>query len=365
MLRRCWLSALLVMVAAEAVLGQNYAPPPTLPVAAPPAAPPAHNYPPGVVDVTPPESIHHQPPTMSYLERTNCCPPQLPSFLVSVEYLLVRPRRSDLDYAVVDPRNNLVPEGSAAGLEWQTNSGLRVGFTWRPNGGLNDISFTYTYVYSNDDGGVTRPVGGVVYPLLTRPGLIDEVQTATAFSSLNYNVFDIDVGRRIIIDECFNARVFAGSRIADIGQVFEASYDGIDANQAQSRFRSTMSGGGLTFGGEARWLLGNSLSAYGRGRGSLIVADYHTCVRETDFAGNVLLTDASDSFVKVVPVLDLGVGLSYRRRNWHASLGYELTQWFNQSESITFLDDFAEGKRFRRMTDLSLEAITFQVGVEY
>jgi len=336
--------------------------------------PAPQNYPPGVIDVTPvpvrplpttPVQPPIPPQTYSTIDTTTCSPPPLPSFLVSVEYLLVRPRRADLEYAGVDHRNNLIPEGHTASLNWDTRSGFRFGFLWRPLGGPNDLAFTYTYVYSNDSEGISAPNGGVLFPLLTRPGRIDEVRTATAFSSLNYNVFDIDFGRRIVSDDCFYARVFAGARIADIGQVLEATYDGLDAHQAMARHRTQMDGGGLTAGGEARWLFANGWSAYGRGRGSLVVADYNVCAHESDFAGNVLVTDVNDSFTKVVPVLDLGVGITWRRRNWHASLGYEISHWFNQAETITFLDDFSEGKRVRRTADLSLEAITFQLGLEF
>lgn len=323
-------------------------------------APP--KYPPGVVDVTP-EPV--QAPSPQGRIELAPCPEPLPTFLVSVEYLLVRPRRSDLDYAAFDPRNNLIPEGKSAHLEWETRSGVRLGFIWRPRGGPNDVSFTYTYVYSSDSGSVAAPAGGILFPALTRPGIIDEALTADAFSSINYNVFDIDVGRSIVFDDCFQSRVFTGVRLADIGQVLQASYDGRDANQAMARHQVLMDGGGLTAGGEARWAFSNQFSAYGRGRGSLLVADYRVSARETDFAGNILISDVNDCFMKVVPVLDLGIGLTWRRRNWHASLGYEITQWFSQTESITFLDDFSEGKRGRRTSDLSFEAITFQIGLEF
>jgi hypothetical protein len=358
MLRR-WFSAAILMSVGSA-MAQS-------PVAAPPVAPapggthlppPASHYPPGVVDVTP----EVMPPPSVQIVPAN--EPVLP-FVASFEYLLLRPTRRDLDYALVDPKNDFIPQGSTAGLDWRTDSGFRIGFTWRPRGGNTDVSFTYLYAYSQDSATIGAPQGGLLYPTLTRPGVIDTASTATAFSSFNFNVFDIDLGRTVHLDESFDARMFIGSRTANIGQVLEATYNGLDANQASTRQRLTMDAGGLSLGGEGRWRLGGAWSAYARGRGSLLVADYCLHHTETNFAGNVLVTDISDNFTKVVPVLDIATGLTWTRRNFHFSLGYELSHWFNQVESVSFLDDFAEGKRTRKVSDLSMEAVTFRFGLDF
>jgi len=288
-----------------------------------------------------------------------------PAFLVSVEYLLVRPRRSDLDYAVIDPADDIVPQGQSASLAWETRSGLRANLRYRPGGGPNDVGFTYTYVYSTDAGSVTAPDGGLLYATLTRPGTNDEAAAAAASTSLNYNVFDIDVGHTFGEAGCFQSRVFSGVRMAIINQVLEASYDGRDANQAFAAQRCNMDGAGLTAGGEAHWAIGQGLTAYGKGRGSLVVGDYRVSSQQTDFAGNLVLADAAEKFCRVVPVIDLGAGVSYRFRGVRASVGYEITHWFNQVEGVTFLDDFSEGQRARKVSDLSLEAIVFGLSFEF
>lgn len=342
----------------RAATGQAPAPEP-LPMAAPPQ--PAHQYPPGVVDVTPEAMPAASAAPQCYFVPANDA---VTPFVATAEYLLIRPSRPDLGYAIVDPNRNLIPEGSIANLEWQTRSGLRVGFLWRPRHGSTDLGFTYTYAYSQGSANLTAPAGGVLFPALTRPGLIDQALTAQAFSNIVFNVFDIDVGRRFCGDQT-EYRVFTGVRMVDIGQLFSTTFDGLDAHQAIASNRSCMQGGGLTLGGEARWRFSHSFGAFARGRGSLVVGDYCVSAFESDFAGNVINTDVTDHFMKTVPVLDLAAGLSWQRRNWRASVGYELSQWFNQTESITFLDDFATGKYIRRQSDLSFEAITFQLAVEF
>lgn len=345
------LACVVLAIAFEAVHAQE----PGRPVPAPPAPSPGV----AVVDMTPVEGWngHAETACMPGCERG-------PTFLVHVEYLLVRPRRTDLDFAVVDPADDIIPQGRLTSLNWETRSGLRADLRYRPDGGPNDVGLTYTYVYSKDSGSVTAPPGGLIYPTLTRPGTVDQANTASAAASLNFNVFDVDVGHSFGSD-CFQSRVFSGVRMAIIHQVLEATYDGLEANQAFAQQRCNMDGGGLTAGGEARWALGRGLSAYGKGRGSLVVGDYRVSNTQTDFAGNVLLADASDKFMRVVPVLDLGAGLSYKFRSVRASVGYEISHWFNQVEGITFLDDFAEGKRARKVSDLSLEAIVFGLSFDF
>src|SRR5262245_19087316 len=115
----------------------------TLPAAAPPLA---TSLPPGVVDVTPeviPGPATSQP--NCYFLPSNDCPAP---FVIWGEYLLLRPYRRDLDFAIVDPNNNLAPEGRIASLDWETRNGVRAGFTWRPRDAATDLAFTYLYAYS-------------------------------------------------------------------------------------------------------------------------------------------------------------------------------------------------------------------------
>lgn len=319
---------------------------------APPVEPPS--YPPGVVDVTPSEL-----PPRSYC--TDCQMPDSPTpFIISAEYLLVRPRRRDLDFALVDPSNNLAPEGHPASLEWNTRSGLRAGVLWRPRGQLTDIAFTYTYIFSSDDRAVGAPANGVLYAQLTRPGRVDEVNVASASSSLRFNVFDLDFGRTMLFHDGPSARAFMGVRNALVDQSIEAFYDGRDAAQARVRDFCNMDAGGLTFGAESEWSLGGRFSAFGKVRGSILIGEYRVGHRETNFGGNLVNADVHDHFFKPLPTLDMSLGLGYSWKHVRTSIGYELSHWFNQVEGIGFADDFSEGKRFRKQSDLGLEAVFFR-----
>ena len=96
--------------------------PPPAPVTVPP--------PPNVVDLTPPE-LAHKSTFESNPEGCKDGECAKPAFLTSVEYLLIRPRRRGNDYAIVDPTDNLTPEGKIKSVGYETDSGLRASVGYR------------------------------------------------------------------------------------------------------------------------------------------------------------------------------------------------------------------------------------------
>lgn len=330
-------------------------------VAQKPPASPSGDAPPPVVDLTPPEL----PGRRITISEVVPGPNNTRQILTSVEYLLVRPRRRDLDYALVDPLDDLAPEGRVKSVNWDTSSGLRAGIGYRPADSPWDVMFTYTSIHSGDDRRAAAPTGGVLYPTLTRPGLVDRAAFAAAGSSVTFNVYDLEAGRRFQVDDSFAFRLSGGTRWATVDQSLQAFYFGGDADGARVRSRIEFDGAGLTMGGQGDWILGRGFRLFGRARGSLLVGDFCTRVRETNHAGLTLNADVRDHSVETVPVLELATGVSWEYRNFKASIGYEIANWFNLADSPTFVDDFAEGKLGRRRSDVSLEGIFFQLGLAY
>src|SRR5262249_26412402 len=140
------------------------------------SVPPPSPVPPPVVDLTPAE-IPGRQVTISEIVPGPSSPRAI---LTSAEYLLVRPRRRDLDFALVDPFDAFTPEGKLKSVEWPTVSGLRAGIGYRPADSCWETMFTYMYLHSGDDRGAAAPPGGVLYPTLTRPGIVDRALTANA-----------------------------------------------------------------------------------------------------------------------------------------------------------------------------------------
>lgn len=378
---RPWVGAFAAVLAlAESGLAQYAPPPPPPPTARPPAALPPANLSPGagmpsdagpphgapmppVADLTPPEFLNHPPATHSCDGCRACDSPA--EWLFSAEYLLVRPRRRPDDFAIVDPVDNLTPQGSVEGATFSMSSGLRAAVGYKMAGSPWETWFTYTYVGGSGDRTVVAPPGGVIYPTLTRPGLVDNANIATGSSNLNYNLYDLDAARRVTGDESFCLRMSFGSRAATINQTISGLYDGRDANRTLASSRVEFDGGGPTVGGEARWLLPCGFQLFGRAKGGLIVGKVTNTVSEFDNGGATTNALVRESYYTTIPVLEMGTGISWEYRNLRLSAGYEVANWFNLIDSPTFINDFAEGKIGRRHGDLTLEGLFVQLGVAY
>jgi hypothetical protein len=207
--------------------------------------------------------------------------------------------------------------------------------------------------------------GQTLFPTMTRPGLTDTVLTASASAALNYNLFDVQLGRRFQIDDHFAMRGYAGFRFADITQTMNAGYNGLDANQAAVSTRSSFNGFGPILGGEA--ILGGwrGFHAYARFTGGLISGTSANSLVETNDGGNTLYANVPYNVEKVVPVATLAIGGGWQYRSVSLRFGYEVTQWFGLTERVRFTDDVSQGAFISRPGNLSLNGLFIQLGYVY
>lgn len=283
----------------------------------------------------------------------------------SAEFLLMRPRQRGLDYAIVDPKNDLVPQGNLQSARFEMNSGLRVGLGYRVPDSCWEVGFTYTYLHSQGHSGAAAPDGGLLYPELTRPGLTDSALTAIANARLGYNVFDLEFARTIDVDEWMQVRLFSGIRFASIQQTLSARYDGMLADSAFAQSRSNFDGAGPMFGAETRWRLRPGLSLFGRLSGGLIYGNVRSSLTETNNGGATLYADIADRNRQIVPVVGMGLGVAWEYRGLTFRAGYEAVNWFGLIERPTLTNDFSEGKLLPRLNDLSIDGFFLQLAFAY
>jgi hypothetical protein len=283
------------------------------------------------------------------------------------EYLLLLPRRNALDFALVSPVTTQTPGGTVESADWKTESGFRVG------GGMRlpwqDWSFgiVYTNFASHQNSSEVAPPGGTLYATLTRGGSYDQVGSAGAFSDLAFNVLDFDLSHRFKLCPNFELTVFGGGRVAWIDQQLTADYNGGPDKATNDIVNSPVSfnGVGLTIGSEGLWNVWHGVGVYARVQGSLLSGQFRNSLSETANNGSVVIVNVTEKYDQVVPVLEMAFGLNYCGDHWHVSVGYELQNWFNMVDSITFPDSSNIGLVGRRTSDLSLEGLAIQLGFAF
>ncbi len=285
----------------------------------------------------------------------------------TADYLLLKPRRNDMDYAIVSPNITQTPGGTVTSVNWNTDSGYRLGVGYVLPGTDWALGGTYTYFHSHGDDSVAAPTGGTLFATLTRGGSFDQVGTAAANNSFDYNIFDLDLSHRIKVCDRFAVTVFGGGRFAWIDQGLTAVYNGGPDHAVNDVVHSPVDfhGAGLTMGAEGQWNFWRGLGLYARTRACLLSGDFRNTLTETANNGSVTIVNVVERTQQIVPELEMGFGLCYCGEHWEFSVGYEIANWFSMVNSVDFPSGSNIGLTGRRVSDLSLEGLAVQLGVRF
>jgi hypothetical protein len=319
--------------------------------------------------MTPPEFKHHEPHyEVGHAPSHGCCGAEEHhegEWFFRAEFLYLKARRNDLQYALPDQNNNTVPEGRIESVQFDPRAGFRVAGGYNFANSPYDIAGVFMYAHQIGGNSAAAPPGGVVFPATTRPGVINRASVASADTSLNYRLYDVEIARRFELAHHGQLRLFVGPRIADIDTRFNVFYDGLNAMMAFTRQDYSFNGAGLVAGGEGNFDVGYGFSLYGRAKGGLIYGDIRSKATETNNNNLTVLTNVRDQFDQMVPVVELAAGVNWKFRNVFIGAGYEVTSWINFFDNPVFVDDFASGKFNYRQSDLTLEGFYLRGGVTF
>jgi hypothetical protein len=320
----------------------------------------------------PPPPIHEAAPPETEGESGSL----LGGLSLYADYLLIRPRRNALDFAVSSPNLTNAPGGTVESLFWETRSGVRSGVGYQLGHGW-EARFDYAYFYSRADRSLTAPTGGTLFATLSHGGFFDDVASASATSSINYNVFDLEAAKHVVVNDSLDLTLFGGGRFGWIDQQFTALYNGGSASAVNAVVDSPVyfRGAGLSAGAEGFWKLGggggeerrflSGLGLYAKARGSILSGEFRNFLSETNNTGAVVLVNVKEKYQQLVPVMELGMGLAWRGEHWRVGVGYELANWFNMVNSLDFTSATSLGKPSRRASDLTLEALVVQLELAF
>ncbi|AMV24756.1 hypothetical protein VT84_10195 [Gemmata sp. SH-PL17] len=291
--------------------------------------------------------------------------PQHGGFYTTGEFLLMRPRNSDMDFVIRNSSGGLGTVGPIDSLNYQLGSGLRAEIGYLYDGGKWETAFAYTYLTAGADSTIFSTPNVSLLPTLTRPGLTDRALTASGTADLDYQLFDLLAGRRFVIQDNFAVRAIAGFRFSDIRQTLNAFYDGADANQAAVRTRSRFQGFGPLIGAEATLAGPKGFHLYTRATGGFLSGRSTNLVIETNDSGATTYVNSRYDVRKEVPFGSLAVGAGWQYRTISIRAGYEVTHWQGIFERPRFVDDVSQGKVITRPSNLSLEGLFIQASVVY
>lgn len=277
------------------------------------------------------------------------------------EFLLMRPRNTDLDFVIRDADAGVSTNGPIGINKYGQGTGLRAEFGYRWGEGKWESAFAYTYVNAGGDTSFFANNGGQLLPTLTRPGLTDRALTATANVDLDYSLFDALVARRVLVDEHFGVRFIGGVRFSDIRQVQNAFYDGNDARRASVNTRSRFTGAGPIAGLESVLVGPMGFHFYSRGSIALLTGNSRNGLIETNDGGQTPYINTTYDLRKVVPMTAIAIGAGWQYRSIAIRGGYEITHMLGVFERPRFTDDVSAGKVITRPSNLSLEGFFFQM----
>jgi hypothetical protein len=331
-----------------------------------PALPPLAAIPPvpGPVEELPRQAMVASASAKKFLAATGH-PGREGSWLFDADYLLLRPRRGSQDYAVLSRENALLtPLGDVRTVDGAYSSGLRLGTGYRCASEPWDVLAEYSYYHNRGQEEAAATGTDVLYPTLTMPTFVNQAAAARAESSVHFNLYDLALGRQFDLTQQLGVRVYSGFRAGNLAQKFAVAYTGSPlVSRDEVRRAVVFDGLGLRMGGEADFRFLDNLGFYFRSSASLLSGRFRSELNEN--ADRETVVAIADRFDRIVPLLDMGVGMNYQVGGLRLSLGYELLNWFNVPQGIDFVDDLNPAKLSRRMGDVGFDGLRFRLRYEY
>ena len=266
-------------------------------------------------------------------------------FFVSVDFLYWYGKETGLSYALKGqslPLTNFVFPAPRE-VKWMEESwdpGVRVGI------GTNNLCdgwdlylyWTYFHTDKKQSTSITDPSSEFLFnPWSGLSFFLDLAAIGTEITSskisakwkLNYNTFDLELGRNYWLSACFSMRPYMGVRggwtdISFSDKSFITIIDDIDQNGTfldNIKFRNKFWGVGLTGGFQPNWHLGCGFSLFGNANMALLWGSFD--IDRTEFISvvtengtgsgtiNLNVGKSKSDFSAMQAILDLAAGLRY------------------------------------------------------
>lgn len=315
---------------------------------------------------------------------------------ITGEALYMKAQQNGLGYAVkadgFGPANpiDLHQDASMRTPDFEWDWGFRVGLGANlPHDGW-DVYLNWTYFHNHvkHNTHVDENKGEGLFPSWRAPDQIVSAPMTIVTSvplfcndvdskwKLNYNIFDLEMGREFFVSKWLTLRPFAGLRGAWVRDRFKVSYNGGDlvpVGEDLVRLSNRFWAIGLRGGLNTQWGLGCGWSVYADAALSLLEGRYDIRQYEKvdNSSGPIPRAHIKSDFNMTRAMMDLAVGLRYRtlfdndyygltlQAGWEEHMFFGFNQ-YNRFPSFTNAGDFVSN-----LGDLSLKGVSFQVKLDF
>lgn len=273
------------------------------------------------------------------------------------EFLYLRPRNADINYATpfdgpIAPGVPPVQVGRQGILDHDFAPAFRVG-GYIPVDDMSQVAIVYSRFEETTNDAIAINAPDVIRSQLVHPGSLaanTDYLSATGASNINWEFIDLEYQHIFFCTPQTRISYLAGFRGVD----FEQRLDTVFTNVGTVETVNTdidFYGAGVRLGLDALRMHANQrLFVYGNGHLSLVAGEFRADYLQTSTADPVV-AQTFYSAGRIVPMLDLELGAGWMSRNQNIQVrgGYLISSWYNTVRT----DQWIAGARNNNMQDLS------------
>lgn len=286
-----------------------------------------------------------------------CAAPFGCKFGVFGEFLYLRPRNADINYATpfdgpIAPGVPPVQAGRQGILDPDFAPAFRVG-AYIPLDDMSQIAVAYSRFEETTNDAISINAPDVIRSQLVHPGSLaanTDYLSATGASNINWDMIDVDYQHIFFCTPQTRISFLAGFRATE----FEQRLDTVFTNVGTTDTVNTdidFYGAGLRLGLDALRMHANRrLFVYGNGHMSLVAGEFRADYLQTSSVDPVV-AQTYYSAGRIVPMLDLELGAGWMSKCQNVQIrgGYLISSWYNTVRT----DQWIAGARNNNMQDLS------------
>lgn len=304
-----------------------------------------------------------------------CCPS---GWAVWGEALMLKFHPSVADFAANDDNDDGSADGVVHETEFDYDLAFRAGVGYRAPGSRVGVGLQVTYADHDVSQTAQAVAGGAIG--LTHEDAGTGVDFVTGgrvahSSEITYLVLDLGLCYHIGLGSSGSeARLFAGGRFASIEQATDSTiFNAAGAPEKRVLGASDLTGFGLAAGGELRLRFCGGWSVFGRAATGLLLSSIDARATVLDNADpNTVDIDTTNSIDRITPFFEMGVGFGWGTERLcgtcmglQVDLGFELANWFNVLDPLSFIDDVTDSSLDQESDDLGLSAFSLKVTLTF